>query len=303
LRQLRKNSIAIFAASFLPIDLMLNHFLLTLSLLANTAPAPASDLHSTNTEITSGSSLSGFSSETFEDSLVHLYDAIELQQKGLSYDAFRFAMIGFYTLKDDGRLNDKNIISIIDFTKASTEERFYTIDLDRRQIIYHSLVSHGKNTGENIAKSFSNVVHSNQSSLGFYITGETYVGSKGYSLKLDGIENGVNDKMRERAVVMHEADYVSDYWIRKFGRLGRSQGCPALPKAISREVINTIKNKTVVFAYFNDDHYLSSSNYLNVDALLARIPNESVLSTPVVPIDAAELLEVETDASINLLKP
>jgi hypothetical protein len=282
---------------------MLNHFLLTFSLLAYSAPAPTAEMLPTNGEVITTGSLAGFSAATFEDSLVNLYGAIELQEKGLSYDAFRYAMIGFYTLKDDGRLNGKNIITIIDFTKPSTEQRFYTIDLDRKSVLYYSLVSHGKNTGENIAKSFSNVVHSNQSSLGFYITGETYVGSKGYSLKLDGIESGINDKMRERAVVMHEADYVSEYWIRKYGRLGRSQGCPALPKTISREVINTIKNKTLVFAYFDDDRYLSNSNYLNVDALMARIPNESVLSTPPVPIDAAELLHVETEASINSLKP
>jgi hypothetical protein len=282
---------------------MLNHFLLTFSLLAYSAPAPTAEILPTNGEVITTGSLAGFSAATFEDSLVNLYGAIELQEKGLSYDAFRYAMIGFYTLKDDGRLSGKNIITIIDFTKPSTEQRFYTIDLDRKSILYYSLVSHGKNTGENNAKSFSNVVHSNQSSLGFYITGETYVGSKGYSLKLDGIESGINDKMRERAVVMHEADYVSEYWIRKYGRLGRSQGCPALPKTISREVINTIKNKTLVFAYFNDDRYLSNSNYLNVDALMARIPNESVLSVRPVPVDTTELLQVETEASISSLKP
>ncbi len=278
---------------------MLNHFLLTFFLLAFAPSVMAGAPSTTPNETTRTGSLAGFSPVTFEDSLSHLYDAIELKAKGLSYEAFRYAMIGFYTLRDEGRLNGKNIISIIDFTKPSTQQRFYTIDLDRRMIIYHSLVSHGKNTGENLAKSFSNVVHSNQSSLGFYITGETYVGSKGYSLKLDGIESGINDNMRERAVVMHEADYVSEYWISKFGRLGRSQGCPALPKKISRDVINTIKNKTVVFAYFNDDHYLASSYYLNVDALMARIPNERVLSAPPVPVDVAELLQVQTHPSVR----
>lgn len=283
---------------------MLKHFLLTFSLLAfaSSVVTGASSLTPDETSPASGS-LAGFSSATFEDSLSHLYEAIELKENGLSYEAFRYAMIGFYLLKDEGRLNEKNIISIIDFTKPSTQQRFYTIDLDRRAIIYHSLVSHGKNTGENLAKSFSNVVHSNQSSLGFYVTGETYVGSKGYSLKLDGVESGINDNMRERAVVMHEADYVSEYWIRKFGRLGRSQGCPALPKEISRDVINTIKNKTVVFAYFNDGRYLSSSNYLNADALIARIPKESVLSAPAVPVGVSVLLHVKTAETISSLKP
>src|SRR5690606_13191854 len=114
------------------------------------------------------------------------------------------------------------------------EKRFYTVDLKKKSLKFHSLVSHGKNTGQNMATSFSNTVHSNQSSLGFYLTGETYVGSKGYSLRLDGLDGSYNDKMRERAVVMHEANYVSESWIRKYGRLGRSQGCPALPKEISR---------------------------------------------------------------------
>ena len=282
---------------------MLNHFLLTLSLLTFSPSVPAAvPVSATNVNFRAGS-LSGFSSEHFEDSLSHLYEAIALQEKGLSYDAFRYAMIGFYTLKDDGRVSDKNIVSIIDFTKPSTEERFYTIDLDRKAVVYHSLVSHGKNTGENVAKSFSNVVHSNQSSLGFYVTGETYVGSKGYSLKLDGVEEGINDNMRERAVVMHEADYVSKSWIRKYGRIGRSQGCPALPKEVSREVINTIKGRTVVFAYFNDDHYIAQSSYLNVDALIARIPNESILSAPPVPVDVTELLRVDSDEAISSLKP
>jgi hypothetical protein len=282
---------------------MLNNFLLTISLLTFSPSAPATAPVSGTAAIVRTGSLTGMSPAHFEDSLSHLYDAIALREKGLSYEAFRYAMIGFYTLKDDGRVSDKNIVSIIDFTKPSSEQRFYTIDLERQAVVFHSYVSHGKNTGENVATSFSNVVHSNQSSLGFYITGETYIGSKGYSLKLDGIEEGINDKMRERAVVMHEADYVSESWIRKYGRLGRSQGCPALPKEISREVINTIKGRTVVFAYYNDDRYIAQSDYLNVDALISRIPNESILSAPPVPVDVAELLRVDAEESFSSLKP
>jgi hypothetical protein len=132
-------------------------------------------------------------------------------------------------------------------------------------------VSHGKNTGDVMAKSFSNTVHSNQSSLGFYVTAETYVGSNGYSLKLDGVERGYNDKLRERSVVMHDADYVSEKWIKKYGRLGRSQGCPALPKGISKRIIDTIKNHTVIFAYYDDSAYLGTSAYLNPENLFAPI--------------------------------
>lgn len=216
----------------------------------------------------------------FEDSLQHLYSTIGLQKHDLSYDAFRYAMIGYFTLRQQGKLNTKNIMSIIDFTKSSCTKRFYTIDFENLKVVYHTYVSHGKNTGENLAKSFSNTVHSNQSSLGFYVTAETYIGSKGYSLKLDGMEQGYNDRMRERAVVMHDADYVSELWIKKYGRLGRSQGCPALPKEISKEVINTIKNGTAIFAYYDDINYLTTSTYLDLTKLLDQSNVTAKLSKP-----------------------
>ena len=206
----------------------------------------------------------------FEDSLLHLYNAIGLKNYDLSFEVFRYGMIGFYRLQQQGKISDRNLLSIIDFTKSSCKKRFYTIDLDGLQLKYYTYVSHGKNTGEDLAKKFSNTVHSNQSSLGFYITAETYVGNKGYSLKLDGMEEGYNDKLRERAVVMHDAEYVSEYWIKHYGRLGRSQGCPALPKEISREVIDVIKNRTVIFAYYDDLDYLKKSSYLNLDQLLTQ---------------------------------
>lgn len=213
----------------------------------------------------------------FEDSLHHLYTRFGLENYGLSFEAFRYGMIGYYTLLREGRLKNNRLLTIIDFTKSSAKKRFYTLDLETRTIKFNTYVSHGKNTGEDLAKSFSNKLHSNQSSLGFYVTGETYVGSKGYSLKLDGIESGYNDNLRTRAVVIHDADYVSENWIDKYGRLGRSQGCPALPKEVSREIIDAIKNQTAIFAYYNDQHYLSSSSYLDLTKLLSS------------PIDLASL--------------
>ncbi len=208
---------------------------------------------------------------TFVDSLSNLYDAIGLQKYELSFDAFRYGMTGYLSLLREGKLSDKGLLTIIDFTKSSNSKRFYTIDLVNLAVKFHTYVSHGKNTGEAMAKSFSNTVHSNQSSLGFYVTAETYVGSKGYSLKLDGMEKGYNDKIRERAVVMHNAEYVSEYWIKKYGRLGRSQGCPALPAEIGKKVIDTIKNRTAIFAYYDDTAYLGSSVYLNPENLFAPI--------------------------------
>jgi hypothetical protein len=212
-----------------------------------------------------------------EDSIRGLYDEIGLGSYGLSYKVFRLGMVGYYSLQTEGTLNDRNIFSIIDFAKPSTEKRFYTIDLSQRKVKFHTYVAHGKNTGENIATFFSNKQNSNQSSLGFYVTGETYTGSKGYSLRLDGKDLHFNDQIRDRAIVIHEADYVSESWIKRYGRLGRSQGCPALPKGISRKVIDTIKGSTVVFAYYPDYNYLQSSRYLKVGNLIDQLEQNNII--------------------------
>ena len=222
-------------------------------------------------EVTEGPKTVRLTKLNFEDSIRSLYQSIGLAKIGMNYDVFRYGMIGFYSLKESGKLSDRNLVSFIDFSKPSTEKRFYTVDLDSRSVKFHSLVSHGKNTGENMATVFSNRPHSNQSSLGFYVTGETYVGSKGYSMRLDGVDGNHNSNMRNRAVVMHDAEYVSQAWIKKYGRLGRSQGCPALPKDISKKVIDTIKDKTVIFAYFNDVNYLKTSAHLNLDNLFLKL--------------------------------
>ena len=209
----------------------------------------------------------------FEDTIKSIYT--ELMEKNpdveLDFEPFRYAMIGYYTLRQEERLNDKEILSIIDFTKSSCLKRFYTVDLKELDFIYYSLVSHGRNTGEDMATKFSNECSSNSSSLGFYITGGTYMGRNGYSMRLVGDEKGWNDNMMRRAVVMHEASYVSEDFVKKYGRLGRSYGCPALPQGLSEKVINTIKNKSVIFAYYNDDNYLKASRYLDLDQLVEKM--------------------------------
>jgi hypothetical protein len=207
----------------------------------------------------------------FEDSVQALYSAIKLEEYNLSYQVFKYAMTGYFNLRQQGKINDKKLISIIDFTKKSSLKRFYTIDLEALAVKFFTYVSHGKNTGEDEAKSFSNIVHSNQSSIGFYVTGETYVGSKGYSLRLDGMEKGYNDRIRERAVVIHNAAYVSENWIKQYGRLGRSQGCPALPVELGRKIIDVVKDKTVIFAYASDDQYLESSRILDASRLFPTL--------------------------------
>ncbi|GAA5025236.1 hypothetical protein GCM10011506_09570 [Marivirga lumbricoides] len=213
----------------------------------------------------------------FEDTLKSMYK--ELMENNpevkMDYDPFRYAMIGYYTLRQEERLNDKEILSIIDFTKSSCDKRFYTINLKELDFLYYSLVSHGRNTGGDMATKFSNERSSNASSLGFYVTGGTYTGKNGYSMRLVGDEKGWNDNMMKRAVVMHEASYVSEDFVKKYGRLGRSYGCPALPKGLSRKVIDTIKGKTVIFAYYNDDTYLKASRYLDLDQLVSKMNDDS----------------------------
>lgn len=220
----------------------------------------------------------------FEEHIRTLYAEIGLQRLTLNYKVFRLGMIGYYSLKKEGALNGKDLISIIDFARPGTEKRFYTIDLRSKEVKYHTYVAHGRNTGQNLATEFSNIPHSNQSSLGFCVTGETYVGSKGYSLRLDGMETLFNDKLRSRAVVMHAADYATASWIKRYGRLGRSQGCPALPPHLSREVIDTIKGKTAIFTYYPDETYLSGSRYLQVEELFEKLdesPIELAIAQPI----------------------
>ena len=165
-----------------------------------------------------------------------------------SFDCFNLALNGFHLLKAKG-LVQKNIITLVDFSLSSNTKRLWVIDLDKKIILFQTLVAHGRNTGEEFAKQFSNQAESFQSSIGFFATGEIYEGKHGMSLKLDGLEKGLNDRARERAVVVHGADYVSESFIKQNKRLGRSQGCPALPVEMNAKIINVIKNKSCLFLY------------------------------------------------------
>ncbi|MDO4229212.1 MAG: murein L,D-transpeptidase catalytic domain family protein [Capnocytophaga sp.] len=206
--------------------------------------------------------------EKIETSIKDVYDEIGAEEYGLNFEAFRYAYIGYQSLKKQQRLNDKEIFSIIDFSKDCNTKRFYTIDLENKQIIYNTYVSHGKKSGEKAATSFSDVKESHKSSLGFYITGKTYMGSKGFSLKLHGDERGYNSNMETRGVVIHTSKYANEDYILKTGRMGRSLGCPVLPQNIYKQVIETIKDKTMIFAYYNHPKYLSTSKYLNILKLI-----------------------------------
>ena len=211
-----------------------------------------------------------------ELNIKELYNELNAAQYDLSFTAFRYAYIGYQTMKKQHRLNNKELFSIIDFTKDCNSKRFYTIDLEKMKIVYYTYVAHGKKSGERMATSFSDAVESNKSSRGFYITGNTYNGGNGYSLILNGDEKGYNSNLAKRSVVVHAADYANEDYIARNGRMGRSLGCPALPENIYKQVIETIKEKTMIFAYYNDAKYLKTSKYLNVLKLIEDEPVESV---------------------------
>jgi hypothetical protein len=173
------------------------------------------------------------------------------------------ALAGYEMLVAEHSVSRPDVITIIDFSLPSDKERLWVIDLIQGRVLYRCLVSHGRNSGELMAENFSNTPGSNASSPGFYSTGETYIGKHGLSLALDGLETGINDNARERAIVMHGADYVSSDFIRNNGRLGRSLGCPAVPVKFSKEIIQTIKGGTCLFIYVPKTSYTSNSQIIS----------------------------------------
>jgi hypothetical protein len=162
-----------------------------------------------------------------------------------------------------GEIERPPTLTVIDYSRPSTEPRLWVFDTATGELLFHELVAHGRNSGDNMATRFSDTLNSRQSSIGLFVTDETYVGSNGYSLRLDGLEPGFNGRARERAIVMHGAPYVDRDLALRQGRLGRSWGCPALRDAIARDVIDTIRGGGVVFSYYPDDDWLSSSRFLN----------------------------------------
>ncbi len=179
-----------------------------------------------------------------------------------SFDCFSKAILGFYKLKESGNVG-KDFLTIVDYSLPSTEKRLWIIDIKENKIVMNSLVAHGKNSGKNYATSFSNKNESNKSSLGFFVTGETYNGKHGLSLRLDGLERGVNDGARNRSIVMHAADYVSETFAKVHHRLGLSHGCPALPANLSAKIIATIKGKSCLFIYHPSIDYNKTNTLIS----------------------------------------
>ena len=193
---------------------------------------------------------------TLDSCYAQQYHDFQLTEK-LCYDAFEKAMTGYLKINPD-----KEILTIIDYSKASLEERLFVLDLKNNQLLFSSVVAHGQGSGDNYATKFSNRPGSHQSSLGFFKTLGTYRGGNGYSLRLEGLEEEINDKALPRAIVMHGADYADPERLKGAKRLGRSWGCPALPHKTNKEVIDTIKEGSVLFIYAEDSEYLEKSNYI-----------------------------------------
>ena len=197
----------------------------------------------------------------------NLYDSLQLQRMGLNRQVFDYALRGFNYMYRMGLLTNTSILSIVDYSKPSSEKRLYIIDLQKVQVLYKTYVSHGAKSGKEFAHQFSNSIASNKSSLGFYETLDTYIGGNGYSLKLQGIESGFNDNANKRAIVLHGAPYVDERLVKTQGYIGRSWGCPAVPPALHRAIIDKIKNGTCLFIYSPNTQYLSHSKVLNLKNL------------------------------------
>lgn len=160
-------------------------------------------------------------------------------------------------------------LAVIDYSLPSSQPRLWVFDLDSARLLFHELVAHGRNSGENMTTSFSNTLNSRASSIGLFRTRETYQGSNGYSMRMDGLEPGINDKALERAIVMHGAPYVNEDVVEKMGRLGRSWGCPAVREGVARQIIDTLKGGQFLFSYYPDQKWLGSSRYLNCSSRTA----------------------------------
>lgn len=200
---------------------------------------------------------------TGSNSMSLIYDSLNLDDLGLSEDAFNYAIAGYEKLKQSGKIINDKVLSIVDFTKPSYKKRLFVIDLSNFKLLFNTYVAHGQNTGREYAKAFSNKPESFQSSLGFYVTSGTYVGKNGFSMHLDGLEYGFNHLAEERAIVMHGAPYVSEGMIRSQGYIGRSHGCPAVPENLNKPIIEKIKNGSCFFIYSDNRNYLSKSRLLH----------------------------------------
>ncbi len=193
----------------------------------------------------------------------NFYNEWNLKAYSLSQEAFNQAVKGFSYLQEKNLLGNTNVISIIDYNQPSSKKRMYVLDIITGKILFNTFVAHGKNSGLEYANDFSNAGESHKTSLGFFITLNTYTGKNGYSLRLQGCEKGINDKALERAIVLHGAPYADESFLQANGHLGRSYGCPAVPLQLSKKIIDIIKDGSCLFLYHPTKNYTNVSKILN----------------------------------------
>jgi hypothetical protein len=191
------------------------------------------------------------------------FELATVAESGASADVLQLALSAVSCAVTSGAIAPPPTLTLIDYSRPSVEPRLWVFELSTGKMLYKELVAHGRNTGENLSLHFSDRMNSHQSSIGLFVTGDTYVGSNGYSLRMEGLEPGFNATARERAIVMHGAPYVSADIAARQGRLGRSWGCPALRQAVARDVIDSVRGGGVVFSYYPDEAWLKSSRFLN----------------------------------------
>jgi hypothetical protein len=201
--------------------------------------------------------------QRFLDGIHALYNDLELSG-GLDLEVFQHALVGFYNLRRSGEIARPSPLTIIDYGKPSTAERFFVIDLQARRVLFKTLVAHGVNSGVDPPHDFSNQVNSLKSSLGFFATLSTYVGRHGYSLRLRGLDPDFNHNAETRHIVIHGANYVSHSFLQRHGRLGLSWGCPALPTGLARRIIDEIRDGSCLFIYADQEDYIRGSRHLDV---------------------------------------
>jgi hypothetical protein len=223
-----------------------------------------------------------------------MYQTMHLDSVGLDRKVFFYAVKGYEYLLSKNKLQKKDILSICDYSQSSGNKRLYVLDLINGVIIYNTYVSHGKNSGSEFASSFSNRNNSHKSSLGFMVTGETYRGKAGYSLHLDGMEKGFNSNVRARNIVLHGSRYVNGERVDEGTMMGRSFGCPAVPYAEHKDIIETIKDGSCFFVYSPDAFYAMTSQILNAKF---EWPLAKQISTPVIATVAAPVVPSATQNS------
>ena len=200
---------------------------------------------------------------SFDPEMELIYDSLQLKERGLTKEAFNYAYTGYKKLDEEGMLNKEGLITICDFSQSSKRKRLYLIDLNECKLLLNTYVAHGRNSGGEYARNFSNKPESRQSSLGFYRTKTTYYGGHGLALTIAGLEPGFNDKAERRKIVVHGSQYIGDNYKRWGKFMGRSFGCPAVPMKQSKILINTIKDGSCLFIYHPSKTYLKGSKILN----------------------------------------